>query len=202
MSVRVRACACACGCAYGCACMCCAHAKKQDAGLVPAGQGLADAHAARPTCCRAAEHVRRGDADLMLAGAADAAIIPSGIGGFIACKVRCGAGGPPCRHTGYPCTHARGWHGALGVVLQWASAGATLACLILQAHKNGIPQLPTPQPPPVVAWRMGGCAPMSKCWRHPGAFLPSGPQERCAPAAHTPAHTPAPLTHMPHPHRR
>lgn len=34
----------------------------------------------------AAEHIRRGDADLMLAGAADAAIIPSGIGGFIACK--------------------------------------------------------------------------------------------------------------------
>lgn len=34
----------------------------------------------------AAEHIRRGDADLMLAGAADAAIIPSGIAGFIACK--------------------------------------------------------------------------------------------------------------------
>ncbi|PNW80922.1 hypothetical protein CHLRE_07g335300v5 [Chlamydomonas reinhardtii] len=33
-----------------------------------------------------AEHIRRGDADLMLAGAGDAAIIPSGIGGFIACK--------------------------------------------------------------------------------------------------------------------
>jgi 3-oxoacyl-[acyl-carrier-protein] synthase II len=29
----------------------------------------------------------RGDADLMLAGAADAAVIPSGIAGFIACKV-------------------------------------------------------------------------------------------------------------------
>ncbi|GFR42796.1 hypothetical protein Agub_g3761 [Astrephomene gubernaculifera] len=34
----------------------------------------------------AADHIRRGDADLMLAGAGDAAIIPSGIGGFIACK--------------------------------------------------------------------------------------------------------------------
>ncbi|KAG2434832.1 hypothetical protein HXX76_007717 [Chlamydomonas incerta] len=33
-----------------------------------------------------AEHIRRGDADLMLAGAGDAAIIPAGIGGFIACK--------------------------------------------------------------------------------------------------------------------
>ena len=28
----------------------------------------------------------RGEADLMLAGGADAAIIPSGVGGFIACK--------------------------------------------------------------------------------------------------------------------
>ena len=36
--------------------------------------------------CSAAEHVKRGDADLMLAGGADAAIIPSGMGGFIACK--------------------------------------------------------------------------------------------------------------------
>ena len=34
----------------------------------------------------AANHIKRGDADLMLAGASDASIIPSGIGGFIACK--------------------------------------------------------------------------------------------------------------------
>lgn len=38
-------------------------------------------------CMRsAAEHIRRGEANLMLAGGADAAIIPSGMGGFIACK--------------------------------------------------------------------------------------------------------------------
>jgi 3-oxoacyl-[acyl-carrier-protein] synthase II len=34
----------------------------------------------------AADHIRRGEADLMLAGGSDAAVIPSGIGGFIACK--------------------------------------------------------------------------------------------------------------------
>lgn len=34
----------------------------------------------------AADHIRRGDADLMLAGGGDAAVIPAGIGGFIACK--------------------------------------------------------------------------------------------------------------------
>ena len=40
----------------------------------------------RPHACSAADHIRRGDADVMLAGGADAAVIPSGIGGFIACK--------------------------------------------------------------------------------------------------------------------
>lgn len=41
-----------------------------------------------PACAArsAADHILRGDADLMLAGAADATIIPSGIAGFIACK--------------------------------------------------------------------------------------------------------------------
>ena len=39
-----------------------------------------------PHPCSAARHIERGDADLMLAGGAEAAIIPSGIGGFIACK--------------------------------------------------------------------------------------------------------------------
>lgn len=34
----------------------------------------------------AADHIRRGEADLMLAGGSEASIIPSGIGGFIACK--------------------------------------------------------------------------------------------------------------------
>lgn len=36
--------------------------------------------------CSAAEHIQRGEAELMLAGGAEAAIIPSGVGGFIACK--------------------------------------------------------------------------------------------------------------------
>lgn len=34
----------------------------------------------------AAEHIKRGEADLMLAGGSEAVIIPSAIGGFIACK--------------------------------------------------------------------------------------------------------------------
>ncbi|KAI7838733.1 hypothetical protein COHA_007529 [Chlorella ohadii] len=34
----------------------------------------------------AAEHIKRGEADLMLAGGSEAVVIPSAIGGFIACK--------------------------------------------------------------------------------------------------------------------
>lgn len=40
----------------------------------------------RPSLHSAAEHIRRGEADLMLAGGSEAVVIPSAIGGFIACK--------------------------------------------------------------------------------------------------------------------
>lgn len=34
----------------------------------------------------AANHIRRGEADVMLAGGTEAAIIPIGVGGFVACR--------------------------------------------------------------------------------------------------------------------
>ena len=34
----------------------------------------------------AANHIRRGDADVILAGGSEAPIIPVGLGGFIACR--------------------------------------------------------------------------------------------------------------------
>ena len=34
----------------------------------------------------AANHIRRGEADLMIAGGTEAAIIPIGLGGFVACR--------------------------------------------------------------------------------------------------------------------
>ena len=43
----------------------------------------------------AADHIRRGDADLMLAGGTDAAVIPAGIGGFTACKALSQRNGDP-----------------------------------------------------------------------------------------------------------
>ena len=33
----------------------------------------------------AANHIRRGEADIMVAGGTEAAVIPTGVGGFIAC---------------------------------------------------------------------------------------------------------------------
>jgi 3-oxoacyl-(acyl-carrier-protein) synthase len=61
-----------------------------DLGFMGPNYSISTACATGNYCIQnAADHIRRGDADLMLAGAADAAIIPSGIGGFIACKVSC-----------------------------------------------------------------------------------------------------------------
>lgn len=34
----------------------------------------------------AANHIRKGDADIMIAGGSEAAIIPVGLGGFVACR--------------------------------------------------------------------------------------------------------------------
>lgn len=58
-----------------------------DLGFMGPNYPLATACATGNYCIMsAAEHIRRGEADLMLAGGSEAAVIPSGIGGFIACK--------------------------------------------------------------------------------------------------------------------
>jgi 3-oxoacyl-[acyl-carrier-protein] synthase II len=43
----------------------------------------------------AAEHIRRGDCDLCLAGGSEAAIVPVGLGGFIACRALSGNNADP-----------------------------------------------------------------------------------------------------------
>ena len=63
------------------------HQLAMDTGFMGPNYSISTACATGNYCIlAAADHIRRGDADLMLAGGADAAIIPSGIGGFIACK--------------------------------------------------------------------------------------------------------------------
>ena len=58
-----------------------------DTGLMGPNYSISTACATGNYCMmNAYNHIQAGDADLMLAGATDAAIIPTGIGGFIACK--------------------------------------------------------------------------------------------------------------------
>jgi len=58
-----------------------------DCGAMGPNYSISTACATGNYCLLAAfDHLRRGEADVMLAGAADAAVVPSGIGGFIACR--------------------------------------------------------------------------------------------------------------------
>ena len=74
---------------------------------------------ARAWCCSAAEHIRRGEADIMLAGGADAAIIPSGIGGFIACKAL-------SKHNSAPEQASRPWDKGRDGFVMGEGAGVSL----------------------------------------------------------------------------
>ncbi len=58
-----------------------------DVGFMGPNYSISTACATGNYCIiNAAQHIQRGEADLMLAGGTDAAIIPSGMGGFSACK--------------------------------------------------------------------------------------------------------------------
>jgi len=58
-----------------------------DTGLMGPNYSISTACATANYCFHsAANHIRRGDADIMVAGGTEAAIVPTGIGGFIACR--------------------------------------------------------------------------------------------------------------------
>nr|WDA53419.1 3-ketoacyl-CoA synthase 2 [Erycina pusilla] len=58
-----------------------------DIGFMGANYSISTACATSNYCFyAAANHIRRGDADVMIAGGTEAAIIPIGLGGFVACK--------------------------------------------------------------------------------------------------------------------
>ncbi|KMZ75070.1 Ketoacyl-ACP Synthase I (Chloroplastic) [Zostera marina] len=58
-----------------------------DIGFMGANYSISTACATSNYCFySAANHIRRGDVDIMLAGGTEAAIIPIGLGGFIACR--------------------------------------------------------------------------------------------------------------------
>lgn len=58
-----------------------------DVGLMGPNYSISTACATANYCFyAAANHIRRGEADIMVAGGTEAAILPTGIGGFIACR--------------------------------------------------------------------------------------------------------------------
>ncbi|XP_011082304.1 3-oxoacyl-[acyl-carrier-protein] synthase I, chloroplastic-like [Sesamum indicum] len=58
-----------------------------DTGLMGPNYSISTACATANYCFfAAANHIRRGDADIMVAGGAESAITPAGVGGFIACR--------------------------------------------------------------------------------------------------------------------
>ncbi|XP_050226468.1 3-oxoacyl-[acyl-carrier-protein] synthase I, chloroplastic-like [Mercurialis annua] len=58
-----------------------------DTGLMGPNYSISTACATANYCFyAAANHIRRGEADIMVAGGTEAAVIPTGIGGFIACR--------------------------------------------------------------------------------------------------------------------
>lgn len=58
-----------------------------DLGLMGPNYSISTACATSNYCFyAAANHIRRGEADLMVAGGAEAGIIPIGLGGFVACR--------------------------------------------------------------------------------------------------------------------
>ena len=84
--------------------------------------------------CSAADHIKRGDADLMLAGGADAAIIPSGIGGFIACKAL-------SRRNDDPAAASRPWDQGRDGFVMGEGAGVLVLEELEHAKARGAPIL-------------------------------------------------------------
>ena len=85
-------------------------------------------------CRSAADHIKRGDADLMLAGGADAAVIPSGIGGFIACKAL-------SRRNDDPAAASRPWDQGRDGFVMGEGAGVLVMEELEHAKARGAPIL-------------------------------------------------------------
>ncbi|GFH17445.1 3-oxoacyl-[acyl-carrier-protein] synthase [Haematococcus lacustris] len=78
----------------------------------------------------AAEHILRGETDLMLAGASDAALIPPGMAGFIACKAL-------SKHNDDPAAASRPWDRQRDGFVMGEGAGVKL-CLERALSNGGI----------------------------------------------------------------
>ncbi|KAJ9514647.1 hypothetical protein QJQ45_028360 [Haematococcus lacustris] len=89
----------------------------------------------QPACGgSAAEHILRGETDLMLAGASDAALIPPGMAGFIACKAL-------SKHNDDPAAASRPWDRQRDGFVMGEGAGALVLEEYEHAKARGAPIL-------------------------------------------------------------
>ncbi|CAH9113517.1 unnamed protein product [Cuscuta europaea] len=80
----------------------------------------------------AANHIRRGEADLMLAGGTEAAIIPIGLGGFVACRAL-------SQRNDSPQTASRPWDKERDGFVMGEGAGVLVMESLEHAMKRGAP---------------------------------------------------------------
>lgn len=74
---------------------CTVHQHDRGGALVAIDQGFMGPNYSISTACAtanycfvaAANHIRNGDADIVLAGGSEAAVVPVGLGGFVACRL-------------------------------------------------------------------------------------------------------------------
>lgn len=106
-----------------------------DVGFMGPNYNISTACATGNYCIlNAAEHIQRGEAELMLAGGAEAAIIPSGLGGFIACKAL-------SRRNEEPTRASRPWDKNRDGFVMGEGAGVLVLEELEHAKARGVPIL-------------------------------------------------------------
>ncbi|XP_057797705.1 3-oxoacyl-[acyl-carrier-protein] synthase I, chloroplastic-like [Salvia miltiorrhiza] len=104
-----------------------------DLGLMGPNYSISTACATSNYCFyAAANHIRRGEADLMIAGGTEAAIIPIGLGGFVACRAL-------SQRNDDPQTASRPWDQDRDGFVMGEGAGVLVMESLEHAMKRGAP---------------------------------------------------------------
>ncbi|MCO5560660.1 hypothetical protein L7F22_014277 [Adiantum nelumboides] len=104
-----------------------------DLGLMGPNYSISTACATSNYCFyAAANHIRRGEADIMVAGGTEAAIIPVGLGGFIACRAL-------SQRNSDPVTASRPWDKERDGFVMGEGAGVLVMESLEHAMKRGAP---------------------------------------------------------------
>lgn len=104
-----------------------------DTGLMGPNYSISTACATANYCFfAAANHIRRGEADIMVAGGTEAAIVPVGVGGFIACRAL-------SNRNDDPQTASRPWDKERDGFVMGEGAGVLVMESLEHAMKRGAP---------------------------------------------------------------